>query len=259
MAVTIENVTGGTYNGSGASPNSGGGGITTSGPNRTVVIMCRTSRANVSADINQVTAISAAGLTFTRVLHDVSWTYSDPGAGGFPVASHSVDVFTAPAAVAQTGLSWTSTVSGDGFVNAGSFIEFAVAGLADITNPFDTHAGLPVINTNNSGTGSAPANTVSTNSTIGLLLQFINNHTSPSADAAASATSGWTAVTGTPFDNSGAACGAMLFAQTKQTAAPQSGLVVTAPYTDLYWSAVMFAFAGASVPAFTQSKAAVIC
>ena len=246
MTVAVENVTGGTYHGSGASPNStvAAGGITTSGADRLVVIMCFTGRENTSADINEVTAITASGLTFTRILHDVSYTYSDSvGDPSYPFTSTSIDIFTAPAATPLTGLSWTSTMSGDGFTNNGGVIEFAVSGLHDITAPFDTNAGLPYIAKNISGASSAPALAgFSTDQANDLLLTFAVNH-NPSVDATPSATSGWTALAGLPFDTAySGASGQELFVQYKNVSVPQSSATITAPYSDDYWYMVGFAF-----------------
>lgn len=262
MAAAIENVTGGFYNGSAAQPNSSAapGGITTSGPNRTVVIVCITSRENSAADINQVTAITAAGLTFTRVFHDVSWTYSDAtGDASFPVASHSIDIFTAPAATAQSALTWTSTMSGDGFVNHGSCFEFAVSGLTDINNPFDANVTTPITQKNASGSSSAlqVAGLTTTNAND-LLVAFFANH-NPTTDATPSAGTGWAQISGSPIANGGGASGHHTMIQTKNVVATQAAVTVPTNYSDNYWYGVVMAFAAPSAPAFTQSKAALIC
>lgn len=250
MAITIENVAVGFYDSVSVGPTYGNiGSISTGGPNRLIVLMFQTGRANNATDINQITSITVSGLTFTRVLHDASWLYTDPAAPSFQVASQSIDIFTAPAPTQVTGITWSSTLSGDGFVNTGTGVLFAVAGLADINNPFDTHSGLPDVNINTSGTASAPNNTISTNASDGLLVQFINNHGTSSGDTTGVVSSGWTEIG--HLNNASLSSGVYMLAQSKQTTSPQSGVTFTTSYTDKFWSSVMFAFNGDTTPSGT--------
>ncbi len=255
----VENVAGGTYTGSGASPSSTTlGDINTSGTNRLVVIVCVTARGNSSADYNFPTAISAAGLTFTSLIHQ-EFTYTDtPGGGSYPVASFSIDVFTAPAATAQSSLTWTSTMSGDGFVNDGSGYVFAVANV-NPSAPYDASVSLP--KNANSFTGSATTPEITgftTDDTNDLLMTICVNHNS-SSDTVPSATSSWTEIAAPIHADSGAgATHNYVFVQTLDQASPGT-ISISAAYTDEFWDMIGLAFTdGASPVVFPHSFGTVI-
>lgn len=255
-----ENVAGGTYSGSGASPASAQlGTINTSGSNRLVVIVCITARANSSADFNYPTAISAAGLTFT---HDVHQTFSftdTPGGGSFPFASFSLDIFTAPAATTLSGLTWTSTMTGDGFVNDGSGYVFAIANV-NPSSPYDPSGTLP--QNANSFTGSPTTPSISgftTSDTNDLLMTICINHNS-SSDTVPSATSGWTQLAAPIQAASGAgATHNYSFIQTKDQASPGT-ITINAAYSDEFWNMLGLAFTDGSAPVvFAHSFGTAVC
>lgn len=204
--------------------------------------MCVTGRDNTSADINQVTAIAASGLTFTRIFHDVSFTYSDTaGDPSFPDASISVDVFTAPAPTTLTALAWTATMAGDGFVNHGTWSQFSVVGLPDLSNPFDPNVLVPVTAKNVSGTSSAAAvpGVTTTNSNDLLVGLFVNHDFN--AAVTPSPAAGWTTIVGPRQDNGGAS-GHWQLPVSKNFSAPQTGLTVPTGFSDDYWYGAVFAF-----------------
>jgi hypothetical protein len=252
---SIENVLSGLYNGSGASPSSSiitlngtdpeGAGITTNGPNRLVCIVCITTRENTSEDTNEVTAIAAAGLTFTRVFHDPSFVYNDPiGGTDFPIASFSIDVFTAPAVSALTNLSWTSTMAGDGFVNRGEVYQFAISDLASLTAPFDAGAAYPLTAMETTDTTSAPTISLTTSNSFDLLLTLALSHR-PVGYATAEGTEGWTVTANSPLETIGSVGSSFTsLLQFQQVSTTQSGLSVVSGWTDNYWYMLGLAFKG---------------
>jgi hypothetical protein len=248
MTIAVENVSGGAYNGSGATPNSGiSGGITTSGTNRLVVIVCVTGRSNTGADFNFPNGITAAGLTFTNAIHQTS-TYTDTvGTGGFPVASMSLDVFTAVAATAVSGLAWsTSSMTGDGFVNNGTCFVFALAGSGfNPSSPFDSSGSLPMDAFNASGTASAPAlSGFTTSNTLDMLMTIAYNHDAGGPPNTPSASTLWTQIAA-PQSDLGTASSHALFVQTQLQTSPAT-ISVTAPYSDNFWFMEGLAFTAGS-------------
>ena len=111
MALAIENFTSGTaqfstFGGAGSIGSTQAGTITTGGTNRLVVIAIGTGRSKVPGDLASVNAdsITASGLTFTRRFTQ-TYNYTFPFAdGSFPNACMAWDIWTAPAAAAQTAL-----------------------------------------------------------------------------------------------------------------------------------------------------------
>jgi hypothetical protein len=238
MTATIEHVTSSQFNGSGASPS---GSLTTSGTNRLVCIAAISGRANTGTDYQTLSAISASGLTFT---HKVSqqFTYSDSVADpSFPVNSFTIDIWTAPAAAQLTALAFTSTMTGDGFVNNGTFYTWAVAGLQNIASPFDTNnVGIDIATGTTNGTPTVVLSTDQPNDTlVGLFM----SHTQGGSQAGAVVGSGWTSqatVNGTSGAGNGTKHTSIL--QSKAVTVSQSSFSAAAGYTDDKWVSVVLAF-----------------
>ena len=251
MTIAIENVAGGTYTGSSSTPNSVVcGNINTSGANRLVVIVCVTGRANTGTDYNYPNGISASGLTFTNKIHQ-TFTYTDSvGGGSFPVASFSLDVFTAPAPTALTALAWnTTSMTGDGYVNDGVGYVFAISGL-DPSAPYDTSGSLPIEASNSSGTSTAPAlSGFTTSDTTDMLMTIAFNHGGGGGSPTVpTVTSGWTALAGSPVSSLNAgATKVETFIQTELQASPGT-ISITAPYADNFWLMEGLAFTAGGAP-----------
>lgn len=237
----IEHARWGTYSVS-ALPTSGavGGGIVTDGPKRCIVVICITGRDNPTPKPQTVSEIIAGGLTFTRVVHDQSWGYTDPSVSG-QVAANVIDVFVAPAVNQITSaLSWSSVMVGDGFVSHGTVLQFAVSGLKDITKPFDA-LGQPMVTAFNTGTVSTPTTAgFSSSSASALIFSVFSSH--PGA-AVPTVSPGWT-LFGTPVDSTGNASGHRTIAQ-YQASGPFTNATFPANFTDKWWLALTISFAGA--------------
>lgn len=242
MVASVERTGGGTWAGSGATPNfSNSGAFTTDGPDREIVIICFSGRENSVTDFQRVTAISASGLTFTNKLsQDFAWTdtAADPS---FPIGSMHLDIFTAPAPAQLTSLSWTSTVSGDGFVNNGVCFVFVIAG-ADVIAPLDTNASNFSFADNLSGTASADSvSGFSTDSSDVLLLMAMLHHKKGGGfPVDPVAPSGWTLAGPIVSISSGAATfisGGVAYKDLTQ----QSGATLTGGASSEYWGAAVMA------------------
>lgn len=239
-------VGGGTYSGNHSAPNDTvAGGIFTPADNQLVMIVCVTSREATVSDLNQVTAINTSDgrLTFTRIFHDASFTFTDSaGDSGNPVASFSLDIFAAPAPTtipSTNSIGWSGVMSGDNAVNHGTAFVISVGGLKNINAPLDP-AALPNVALNTSGTSSAPANTdVTTSNASDALFSVIINHDA-SGDTAPVAFPGWTMI-GT-LNNEGGASGFSLFMTTKTVTEVQSSASFTAGFSDNFWYSAILAF-----------------
>jgi hypothetical protein len=255
MTITIERCTGGDFRGSGGKPDSSGGGvITTVGPNRVIVWASLTGRDNNATDYQRVTAITGSGLT---VNHPVSqdYTYNDSAANAsFPVASMHLDIFWALCPSTTASQSWSSTITGDGFVNNSSLLVFTLAG-CDPANPIDTDASNFKFASNVSGSASAPSvSGFSTQaSASGLLLLMYNHHTggaSPTIPAAPTGPGGaWTLASGQFQSGGGGPSELSCSCAIQNFAAPQSSITVTGATSDNDWGALLMAFRDASAVA----------
>jgi hypothetical protein len=233
----------------GGGPSQSGPEIITSAPNQLVMIVIVSSRNNVGPDVNQVTGINASGLTFTRVFHDESFTYSDAVLSpSFPVVSVSVDIFTAPAAEQVNFTGWTPVVEGDGFVNEAANYVLVIGGLKDINSPFDPNSLLPNVASNATGSPSDPVNIVTTTNPDVTLFGVMINHTpGESSDTTPIPALGWNAVTGSPFDSGGGSAAGFASLVSYHTVSPpavQNDTLVPAGFEDDFWYSVVFAFVG---------------
>lgn len=143
MTLAIENFSSGCCLFPTAMSSSVAGTINSSGTNRLIVVCIGTGRSRAdgaSQNVgNPATAVSASGLTFTRVEPCDEWKYNPitiagTGNPAFPHANLSWAIFTAPAAAQQTAKSWTCTIGEDGLFNNGYGCVFAISGFADIDN-----------------------------------------------------------------------------------------------------------------------------
>lgn len=252
MTMALEHVVGGTYNGSGASPTSGTvGTITTDGPDREIVIIAVSGRDNTTTDFQRVTAISASGLTFVNKLsQDFHWT--DNADVGFPVGSMHMDIFTAHASAQLTGLTWSSTITGDGFVNNGAGFVLPVSG-ASVSAPIDTNAANFSFSSNVSGPASAPSiSGISTDATDVLLLMPIVQHKLGGGGSTITAPSGWS-LQGPVLANLGAAASQFNMAVAFKELGKQTTATFTAGSSDDFWGTAIAALAAqATNPTKTQ-------
>lgn len=149
---SIEQISGGTFNGSGGKPASTNSGGITAIAGDVVFIICMQARANVSADYHEVVSIDSSTLSWTKIIdEDFTWTDSaaDPS---FPVAAYHCDVFMAKAVTTHTTETWSSTMSGaDTFINEGYCSVLVIRGADDL----DTDGSNLGANFNLSGTPSA--------------------------------------------------------------------------------------------------------
>lgn len=182
---SIDKISGGTYSGSGAKPDSGAAGtITTGGTNRQILIACLSARAingGNSGDFHAVASLTASGLTFSRILHS-TFHYTDAINGaGFNDCWLSMDVFLATAAAQQTALAWSSTMASanDTFINDGWCAVFDIAGAAGL----DTNASNLITSSNLTNSASAVVSgalTTDSNNPLVLELAFGHNGGTPS-------------------------------------------------------------------------------
>lgn len=228
MAPTIEYIS--TQN------NASSGSITTAGTDRLVVIVTLNSN-NGANSLTIPWRINASPLTFTRVFHDEF----DSNNGG--TGQTGIDIFTAPAAAQQTSVSWTRDVIGASGSESGQYaFIFAIAGLHDITAPFDSNALSVAVAKHLAGGSSAPTVPITTSQANDMLLNLVLNAGSfPSQ----SATSGWitSPINFNPEAHlaSGASdYGALL--QNKAVSATQSAASIVAPYSDDLWYSLTLAF-----------------
>jgi hypothetical protein len=241
--LTFTTIGGGTYSGSGAYPGDAvAGSITTPAANQLVMIVCITGRDNTTLDTNAVTDIvTSGGLTFTRAFHDASFTYTDSsGDASFPVASYSIDIFTAPAPSQITSpIFWHGTMSGS-FVNHGTAFVLSIGGLNSLSSPFDPMT--PNVASNTSGTTSTPSNTgVTTTNANDALLSLIINH-GPTSDVAPVPPTGFIQIANK--DNPGGASGFSLLLSYLSETTIQSAITLTAGFSDHYWYSAIFALEG---------------
>lgn len=260
--VSVSNTGTDTYSGNLTTFN--GGSISTTAPNQLAMFVFISANEDATGAVAEITGLVTNGdaLTFTRIFHDESFTYSDSaGNPGLPVATLSVDIFTAPASVQIGSLGWTAT--GTGNVHQGLVMRFAINGLADIHNPFDSGhspSAFPNIATGLTGTASAPTNIgITTSTPTELLFGITLNHTtggggdaSPAPDA-----NGWVPVPGATQDNHGGSCGFSFLAANKAVNTIQNDITVTANFTDNFWYQAIFAFVGAG-SGFQQTATATI-
>lgn len=265
MAITVEQTTGGTYNGSGASPNSGNSGAINAIADDVVMITCYTARAQATGvfDDHAVASISASGLSFNKII-DEAYQFEE-ASGAFPTCSAHVDVFIATAAGMLTNLVWTSTMAaaGDTFVNDGWCTVQVMRGLDTV--PLDSAPTNPEIATNVSLSSSTPEITVDIASTESILWFMTFMH---SIAAAPNATS--TPPTGFTVPGAGAGSHFKSVNATQATKIDgcqsyetytdaQASLVITNGSADNCWLAAAVAFRGAgSVVANTKRSFATV-
>jgi hypothetical protein len=223
-----------------------GGSLSTTNDNQLAILVFVSSNESAASAVAQITSVTTNGnvLTFTRVFHDESFTFSDSaGDSGAPVATISVDIFTAPVPTQISSLGWTA--HGNGNVAHGTVMRFTVNGLADINHPFDP--AFPNVAKNLTGTASAPTNTgITTSNPGGLLFGITINHTTgggvdttPVPDP-----TGWVPIPGGTQDNSGGSSGFSLMASNKEAPTVLNNITVTDGFTDNFWYQVIFAFIG---------------
>jgi hypothetical protein len=250
MAITIEQTTGGTYNGSGASPDSGNSGQINAVAGDVIMISCYTARAQATGvfDDHAVASLTAAGLTFTQII-DQAYQYEE-ASGAFPACSAHVDVFIAIAAGTLTNLVWTSTMAaaGDTFVNDGWCSVQIIRGLAPV--PVDAAPTNPEIVTNVSLSSTTPEITADILSTESILWFLTFTHSIAGAQATATPPTGFTvpgAGVGSHFKSVSAQQSTKVDGcqSYKTYSAEQSSLVVTNGSADNCWFAAAIAFRGA--------------
>lgn len=254
--VSVNYVRGGTYTATDYQDE-----VLSTADNQLIMVVCVTANESPTSAVAEITGINTNGnaLTFTRVFHDESFSYSDSsGDATNPVATISVDIFTAPAPT-QLSATLGYIAAGSGSVSKGTVRVFVVNGLADINNPFDSGhspSAFPNVATNLTGTASAPTNTGITTSAGGELLFAItlNHTTGGGADAAPTQdTNGWVPLPGSVLDNHGGSSGFSFFAASKLAATVQDNITVTAGFTDNFWYQAIFAFVG--LPGGSQQTA----
>lgn len=210
------------------------GTFTTAGTNRVAVFVILSAN---NGPLTQTYKITASGLTFTRVFHD----RFDNGAGAGQI---SIDIFTAPVAAQVTGQAWTATAVGDtgGYVFNWTYA-FAVAGLFDINNPFDSNALSVAVAEHLSGGASAPTVNISTTQSDDTLINLALNS---GAFTTPTVTSGWTfsPITYTPYTYGSGASEASFMIQNKAVSSPQSAAAVMGSYSDTLWYTLVLAFTG---------------
>lgn len=235
-----------------------GPSIVTSAPNQLVMLVIITSVEDMV--LSDITGISCPDLSFTRILHDESFTYSDStGDPTYPVASFSVDIFTAPAPTIITHSNWSIISSPLNYFNHSEAYLLVIGGLKDVNNPFDPNVLLPAITENLSGTASAPNTTVSTTEADVTLLNLTVNHTLGAGGGGGTTpvqAPGWTpAIGGSVYTSGGSSSfGALVSSMTPEPPAIQNAVLFTSGFTDNWWYSASFAFVGTGGVPATVSK-----
>lgn len=256
-SITYDN--GGTFNGSSAFPNSSEiGTIQTTAANQIVLICLIAGRENTSTDFQRATTINPSGggpLTSSDFVKVFSQDYSfvdstaDPS---FSTSSMHMDVFAALAPTQVSGQSWTSSYTGDNFINNGAGFIFGISGAytgGTVQDIFDANASNFKFASQLSGSSSSPSVTgFSTNDSNPFLIMMTAQHNlGGGSPAAVAGPTGWT----TTFDpgipeNNNSGSNFRMGIDTLAPGSAQSNQTYTLTSSDTIWGTVVFALASAA-------------